>query len=247
MKRILTLLFLLVVGFTNANDIVVLTSDGEKQDTNLITNRKGLHIGFHVAPGLGVIKGKSTAFEEYDFLPTIELDYNERFGIAGGFDLKYFFNQFIGIKTGAGVEYIIYNVEGTIIDYDEFLSIYDYKLTNITIPLQFVLTTGERNKVGFFFTTGLIACFPVNSSYSFSIEQNNSFPVSGEGNKNDELNNVLVSFVGSLGINIPLSNSLSMNIEGFTHLGLTDYYTYDDPTNLRMYGLQIGLSFKTKK
>ena len=108
------------------------------------------------------------------------------------------------------------------------------------------MTTGKNNKVGFYFTTGLRACLPVNSSYSYSIEQQNISPISGEGDVDDKLSNVLVSFTGSLGINIPISKSLNINIAGFTQLGLTDYYTYDDPTNLRMYGIQIGFSFKTK-
>lgn len=135
MKRTVTLLFLLAFGIMNANESLLLQSNEEKQNTELIPTRKGLHVGFYIAPGLGMIKGASTAFEEYDFLPTIDITYSEKFGIAGGFDLKYFFNQYLGLATGAGVEYITYNVKGTIKDDDEYLSIKDYKLTNITIPL----------------------------------------------------------------------------------------------------------------
>lgn len=243
MKRIFSILCLMAISYIYANEPYQSDSIAEEQNDSLIISRKGLHVGFYIVPGLGMIKGEET--HSIPLIIDINYNYSQKFGLAAGGDLLYYFNQILGIKTGLGFQYLTYSREGTVENYDEYLEINNYRITNIAIPVQLAITTGKINKVGLYLNAGFIFCFPVNSSYTYTLDQNigNSW---GDVSLIDKTSNVVTSFASAIGLNIPLSKSININIAGFAQLGLTNFYTFDSWNGLRFYGVQIGLSYKTK-
>ena len=212
--------------------------------TGWVSKREGLHIGFHMASGLGAIFGESSYYD--NALGTVNVNYSEGFSSAGGLDLKYYFGQYVGVKTGIGYEYINYKSQLDIVKYSNFSSNSDFTVTNATFPLQFLLTSGKGKNIGFYLETGVLLTVPVASTYSQTVFYNGDYDID-IGNMADISNSVSLSTSTAIGINVPFSSIANLNIGGFFHYGLTEYFTNDKQSYVLVYGLQIGLSVNKKK
>lgn len=209
-----------------------------------ISQRRGLHLGFHISAGLGAVYGTTSYFD--DVLGTVNTAYSPEFGVSGGIDVKYYFNQYLGLATGVNFDNINYRTEVDIVKYINFSSHSSFSVTNLGLPFMFSLTTGKGKSIGFFLETGVLFTFPVASAYEQTIFYNGDYDIDN-GNMKDISNSVSFSTQSVIGINVPFSNIANFTFGGFVHYGLTEYYTNDVQSYVLLYGLQVGLSFNKKR
>lgn len=209
-----------------------------------ISQREGLHLGFHISAGLGGVFGTTSYFD--DALGTVNTTYSPEFGVSGGIDIKYNFNQYLGFATGVNFENINYKTEVDVVKYTNFSSHSYFSVTNLGLPLKFSLTTGRGKNIGFFLETGLLFTVPVASNYNQTIYYNGDYDLSS-GSMEDVSNSISLSTQSVVGVNVPFSSNANFSFGGFVHYSITEYYTNDVQSYVLLYGLQVGLSFNKKK
>lgn len=172
--------------------------------------RKGLHLGGHITPGMGAM--------------TYDMDHNAEFGLNFGADINYYFNDFVGLKTGFSYLYLPIGRND-----DQYNA---GNISSVGIPLKFVITTGS--KIGLYLESGMTMYFP----FSSSVDTRN-------GMKNDFHDKVM--FVGEsvLGGNMMVFERMSIN------LGMSWHYTFFDvrytSTSAVLMGFQFGMLFNMSK
>ena len=198
--------------------------------------RKGLHLGFHITPGIG-----SIIFSDYDIFGV---------GIHSGLDINIYLNDYVGIKTGISYLNLPFKTSG---NYYEGNFGSKGSVNSLGIPIKFLLTT--HDKVGFYLASGLNIYFPVSSKQNHYADWN----VSDYIVQNFHSNVVIVGET-VLGFNMKISNITSLNLGMFYHRSLTNYV---DESNQGHYypnyqitgkhskgtlvGLQMGILFNLTK
>ena len=178
--------------------------------------RKGLLLGFHVTPGAGGI---------YD-----RIDDNTvlKFGINLGADLSFYFNNYVGIKTGFTCLYLPSKYYFN--SYNNFSSQYivhiEDNISSIGVPFKFLLTTGKS--VGFYLESGLNIYFPISSNLTHE--------------------HLALSIEGLWGINIKATERMNLNFGLSSHHSLTNYLATTSYNSKEIFiGFQMGMMFKLKK
>ena len=210
--------------------------------------RKGLHLGFHITPGIG-----SIIFSDYDIFGV---------GIHSGLDINIYLNDYVGIKTGISYLNLPFKTSGSInyfgssVNFSSFSS--KGSVNSLGIPIKFLLTT--HDKVGFYLASGLNIYFPVSSKHNhYAVYPNNPIYDHDFMVQNFHSNVVIVGET-VLGFNMKISNITSLNLGMFYHRSLTNYV---DESNQGHYypnyqitgkhskgtlvGLQMGILFNLTK
>ena len=202
--------------------------------------RKGLHLGFHITPGIG-----SIIFSDYDIFA---------FGIHSGLDINIYLNDYVGIKTGISYLNLPCKTSG---NYYEGNFGSKGSVNSLGIPIKFLLTT--HDKVGFYLASGLNIYFPVSSKHNHHTVYSNN-PNDYEDLHQNFHSNVVIVGETVLGFNMKISNITSLNLGMFYHRSLTNYvdestggYYYSNYRNTgkhskgTLVGLQMGILFNLTK
>lgn len=232
MKRLI-LLFILTYVFTcvSAKDLFIdRLEQPTAQEKGTQNSRKGLHLGFNLAPGFGAFLTDNTNFG---------------FAINSGLDLNIYFNNILGIKTGLSVMYFSSKSKFELsTDYGATLGFNGTKggTTSLGIPLKFLITTG--NTIGFYFESGLAIYFPVYSNLSF-----NQTIMGMDRSSFFEPQTIVYTLETTIGFNVHISNMTSLNAGLLINYSFNDYYqnSYNIggfDTNGLIIGFNFGMVFK---
>lgn len=204
--------------------------------------RKGIHLGGHIAPGVGRISQESIIGEDDDS--------EIAFAMNAGLDVVYYFNDVLGLKSG--IEYSMiqanYSFNYNLVDslghpiqpiYSDGTEV--QKLQTIGIPLKALWTT--KAKVGLYLDGGLVFSFTMDS---YSTIQRPYFNEKTDLSSN--LNSFVLNFESTVGLNVQLSDNTSLNLGLLTQIPLTDYYASDRYSDGGfLFALQVGVMWKLKE
>jgi len=192
--------------------------------------RKGVHLGFHVAPAYG------TFLSDY---------YEPGFTYNFGLDLNIYFNNYIGIKTGLAYNRtsINYTVSHYFQDRPEigYTDVIKGEINSVGIPVKLLVTTGK--KIGVYMEFGLVAYFVISNvadhSQIYKDHTETDFPIEIP-NHGSFLAEELV-----VGINWRLSKGLNVNFGAYNHYPITNVLKGGPQKELQL-GLQLGVLFYLK-
>lgn len=196
--------------------------------------RKGIHLGLHVAPGLGELSQANTAFG---------------FSYKGGMDINIYFNDYIGIKTGFSYLDIGWKLEVPGYQYNgniwvEVTSGYKGKITSFGVPFKLVVTSGK--KFGIYMEFGLSAYFILSANYDGpdnTIYNNGFFITNGNGKIDLNHEPVILTEESLIGINYRSSKNLSFNLGVANNFSLTNNFPNNNTSKTVFIGLQFGMLF----
>ena len=200
----------------------------QQDETQTDYTRKGLHLGFHIAPGIGNVQSNNSEVG---------------FGFNSGADLTIYFNNHVGINSG--ISYLLLPIknlnEETVSGYgsDHYHLNFNYEgfVASVGVPLKFILTTGRKK--GFYFKSGINVLFPLRApvhSNSYNLDNTREYST----------NTILLSGETDFGLSINISKITNFNIGISSSYSFTNFLVGNFDNKGLLVGLQLGLLFKLK-